>query len=131
MKVKWPTEERVVSEALFDDEFKAHIDWKDELSQEDAMFIMNEYRVELLRLECSQFRSYVSTSTGEEYIPVRIYDDRRLAYVKEKIIKRFGSIEAGLKAESQVNWLMNAFKEGIIKPVNELAEKEKYDIGED
>lgn len=110
MNIKKPTEERIVSEDLFDEEFIAYVEWKDKLAEKDAMFIMATYRGELFKENYAALRSCITTSTGEAYIPVRIYDQRRLEYVKDKIIKRFGSIDAGFKAEAQVKRFMNAFE---------------------
>lgn len=130
MNRKLPTEERIVDEWLFDEEFRAYIDWKDQISERDGQFIMAAYRAELLRADFANFSSYVSTSTGEEYKTVRVYDNRRLEYVKEKINKRFGSIEALQESITKMRKgkLMSFFKDGLIQSVDEAEEQEKYNI---
>lgn len=124
MSKKMPTEERIVNEWLFDEEFIKNIDWKDQLSERDGQFIMAEYRAEISRAEYANFRSYVSTSTGEEYITVRVYDNRRLEYVKEKINNRFGSIEALKESITKMRngKLTSFFKEGLVQQVDEVEE---------
>ena len=132
MNRKMPTEERIVNEWLFDEDFIKNIDWKDQLSERDGQFIMAEYKLELFRADFANFRSYVSTSTGEEYITVRVYDNRRLEYVKEKIINRFGSIEALKDSITKMRngKLMSFFKDVLIQSADE-EDQEKYDIGEE
>lgn len=130
MNRKLPTEERIVDEWLFDEEFRANIDWKDQLAQRDGQFIWAEYEWELFRADFANLSSYISTSTGEEYKTVRVYDNRRLEYVKEKIINRFGSIEALKDSITKMRngKLMSFFKDGLIQSADE-EDQEKYNIG--
>lgn len=119
---------RVKRNFKFDEEFRKHIDKCDEWSAKEARFITNEYRHEISSQEYSNLSGYTSTSTGEKYKWIILYDKRRLEYVMEKATARFGSIENAI-AEAERQYMEEHKKRwpngymGLLAPVNETEEQ--------
>lgn len=94
----------------------------------EARFIVNEYRHEISSQEYSNLSGYTSTSTGEKYKWIIVYDKRRLEYVMEKATTRFGSIENAI-AEAERQYMEEHKKRwpngymGLLAPVNETEEQ--------
>lgn len=105
-------------DSYFDDEFIAKVD--KQIQSKEPHVVLSVYRAEL-------FHKQFHDDCGRNW--PHTYDIKRLQYVQEKIIEKYGSVERAISIEEEARnerWkkIFPRGIENVLIPVDELAERE-------